>query len=986
MNTSESILKAIGESYFILQSNRRLENAIPPILTLLGNATKVDRVYIFKNYKKKTKGFHFSQKFEWVAKGVLPQINFPELQDVPWSTYPKIRDDLSQNIVINEVLSETTYGGDFYAVMATQGILSFLFIPIMAGQKFWGFMGFDNCSQKIVYAEEQVTALHALTATLGFTLLASKQNKHLLRAKKNYSCLLNKVHEVIFKLDNNHRWSFLNIQWEKITEYSIKSTLGSPFRSAFKEPYQEKIISLIEDLAKGIINEVSFDAELILLGGKYSWVKVKANSQFSGKNKFLGITGFIIDINREKQVLLELRESVEQTNAVIHTVKDTLYSFSGNLKKVLFVSDNLGILEKYETNKFELENSWLDIISSEENHSIEKKIKHLNEKDFYDGVYKVKNNQGKELWIQDKAWAVKDEFGTLVKIHGRYTDITELKNNELKLRLSEESLEKLNDLIQAVNETQINFNVEDDLQSLLKTLLTKILEITGSKFGFIGEILTDENNSQYLKTHTVANISWPDEAEDFFDENLNTGIAFKDLNTLFEKSILNGELVISNNPNSKTRATGTLEGNPALAKYMGIPVFKGKELLGLMGFANKDADYTEKDLSLLQPLISGYANLIKSIRIQKQKKEAERLRKIADDKYRLLSENTGDVIALHSLDLKFEYISPSIQKVLGFLPEECIGKTPTELFGVKELEKSVLLERETTSSVMKHHHKTTGKLVMLETLITPLKNDLGEIYSFMGTSRDVTERESALNELKDSFDREKQLHKLKSKFISMTSHEFRTPLATIMSSTEILEILLNDINDNLLKEKTKIHINRLYNQVKRLTGFIEDLLILEKTNQNKIIVGVEEISLNTFIKKLVTENFPENISKISLKLPKEELLIRIDTSLLTHIIINLIDNSIKYSKNIKKYPEVSLDYVENKYIITIKDYGIGIPISDQPFIYDSYFRAKNTKKTKGTGLGLNIVKEIIKKLEGQIHFKSIENEGSEFVVILKNAN
>ncbi|MCH7412035.1 PAS domain S-box protein [Belliella sp. R4-6] len=982
MVNSEAILKAIGKSYFILQSKDKIKEAIPSILSLLGNATQVDRVYIFQNYKGENDELHFSQKFEWVAEGVVPQIDFEELQNVPWSVFPIVAEKLSKNQVINEVLNEETNGKDFYDTMSEQGILSFLFIPIMVENKFWGFIGFDNCSTKNIYSDEQAAALHAFTSTLGYTILSKKQKKRLLKAKESYSFLINNVSEVIFKLDKESKWIFINKQWKNITSRTVSSTLGNAFKSAFAEEYRETICGLMNQLTIGTIEKLTFESELLMSEGGSKWVKVQVSPQFDFSNEIVAFTGSIIDINREKEVLAKLEESVEQTNAVINSVKDTLYTFSGDLKKVLFVSKNIEVLcidrEKY----IQTENYWYEIIHHEDRDFVKNEVDKLFKCGVFDAVYRIVNDQGKVLWIQDKAWAVRDNKSKIIKIHGRYTDITELKTKELKLKSSEDSLRKLNDLLQAVNDTQLSFYLEKDFQTPLYTLLTKILEITGSKFGFIGEILFDENNYPYLKTHSITNIAWSDESEKFFRDNYQSGLEFRNLNTLFGRSICSGELLISNDVENDLRATGTPEGHPTIKKFMGVPVYKGDEFLGLMGFANKDSDYTESDVEILQPLISGYANLIKSIRIHKQKQEAERLRIESDEMYRLLSENTGDIIALHALDLKFEYISPSIHKVLGYTPEECVGKAPEEVFGLSSINTPNLKIVNNFSTVINHQHKITGKVVALETIITPLTDDNGMVYSYMATSRDVTEREAVLTELKESLSREQELNQLKSRFISMTSHEFRTPLATIMSSTEILEILLSDLKEDHLESKTKVHLERINNQIQRLTRVIADLLVLEKNAQDKIVISKEQVSINHFLRNTVDHYFPDSIKKIKLNLPNEDRIINLDPSILSHVINNLIDNAIKYSFNASRNPEISLNLSEKTYQIIVKDYGLGIPIDDQKYIFGSFFRAKNVNTIKGTGLGLNIVKEFIEKLGGDIHFESVENEGAKFIITL----
>jgi PAS domain S-box-containing protein len=383
----------------------------------------------------------------------------------------------------------------------------------------------------------------------------------------------------------------------------------------------------------------------------------------------------------------------------------------------------------------------------------------------------------------------------------------------------------------------------------------------------------------------------------------------------------------------------------------------------------------------LEPLISGYANLIQAIRIQRRKKESDKMRKHADDMYRLLSENTGDIIALHDLDMCFKYVSPSIEKVLGYTPAEVLGKSPLEVFGVPDVKKQVGGQLKV---VFPHKHKTNGTTVYLEVLLKQLEDENGNVFSILATSRDVTEREMSIKELKKAIIKERELNQLKSRFISMTSHEFRTPLSTIMSSTELLRLISEKGDKTISKEQLKAHLDRITNQINRLDNVINDVLILEKNEQGKIKTNSQPIYIIGFISSLISEiNEDKNRSKkVCLYFPENEKLIYSDSVWLTHIIKNIVENALKYSLPNSLAPELTLSYKASGIEITIKDYGVGIPQEDQKYIFDSFFRAKNVSNIKGTGLGLSIVAEFVKKLRGKIKFKSEIGKGSEFIIQL----
>ncbi|SIS91774.1 PAS domain S-box protein [Belliella pelovolcani] len=857
MERSSIILEAIGKSYFTLQSYPSLKKSIPLILQHLGEATGVDRVYVFKNHFNEADEFCMTYSFEWNAPGVSPQIDFEYLQELPWSIFPEIESVLRQNKVINELV-KNTQNGDFYDAMVEQGILSYLFVPIFSGGDFWGYIGFDNCKEEKLFTTQQELALHALASTLGTTILSKKQKKNLVKSRKSYLNLVHGVKDVIFKVDIEGNWTFLNQAWESISGYTIEESIGKNAFSYLEPSFHEQMYVLFQELVNGALEEAKTEFQLVTKSGALVWIKAQA------------------------RIIL-------------------------------------------------------------------------------------------------------DQIGTPTSLSGTLVNINQEKSIQAALQEKEVDLQRLNELLQAVNDTQLSFYLEEDFQSPLDTLLIKILNITGSKFGFIGEVLYDPDGAPYLKSHTISNIAWSKETNKFYEQNFRVGIEFRNLDTLFGESLKSGELVISNAVSKDPRAGGTPNGHPPLYRYLGIPVYKGEEFLGLMGFANKDTDYTMEDVEFLQPLISGYANLIKAIRINRLKKESDLLRQKADENYKLVSQNTGDIIALHDVDLTFKYISPSIEKVLGYSPEELIGRTPEQAFGVPgDLVASDLDDQ--IKLVVPHQHKYNKSTVYLEILMKPLRDEHGVVHSLLATSRDVTEREKMLEELKESLMREKELNQLKSRFISMTSHEFRTPLATIMSSTELLGMILERVDDGMLKEKSKTHIGRINAQIKRLTSVISDLLILERNAQDKVVITHQEVGINQFVKSVVDNHLQDMGSKIELELSEEEIIINTDPTWLSHILNNLIDNAVKYSINASDYPKVSVSKLNGNVLIKVQDFGIGIPKADHKYIFGSFFRAKNVSNIKGTGLGLNIVKEFINKLGGEVSFVSQEEKGSIFTLSLPYEN
>jgi PAS domain S-box-containing protein len=227
-----------------------------------------------------------------------------------------------------------------------------------------------------------------------------------------------------------------------------------------------------------------------------------------------------------------------------------------------------------------------------------------------------------------------------------------------------------------------------------------------------------------------------------------------------------------------------------------------------------------------------------------------------------------------------------------------------------------------------------------------------------------------------ALEKEKDLNELKSRFVTTASHEFRTPLATILSSVS----LIARYDSNADSEKREKHISRIKSSVNNLTQILNDFLSIEKLEEG--IVHNNPVKFN--FAELVTE-VSEDLRGISKKgqtiaveySGSEE--ITLDPQLMKNVMINLVSNAIKYSPEEKEI-EINVEVDKKNLRVDIVDHGIGIPEEDQHHLFERFFRAKNSGNAQGTGLGLNIVKKYVELMDGEISFVSSFNEGSTFTI------
>jgi len=241
----------------------------------------------------------------------------------------------------------------------------------------------------------------------------------------------------------------------------------------------------------------------------------------------------------------------------------------------------------------------------------------------------------------------------------------------------------------------------------------------------------------------------------------------------------------------------------------------------------------------------------------------------------------------------------------------------------------------------------------------------------------VTALEDAKEEVSQSLEKEKELSQLKSRFVSMASHEFRTPLSAIQLSASLIDKYAQPFdNPNIAK-----HVKRIKNAVGNLTTILNDFLSLEKLEAGKVEptnIPFDLVKLSEEITEEMQVIAKEN-QNIIYQHTGTTSFIHLDGNLLKNCIINLIGNAIKYSGE-NTFIEFNTEVAENECIVTIKDNGIGIPEADQKHLFEAFFRAHNTGNIPGTGLGLNIVGRYVNLMNGKIDFESKVNKGTTFIL------
>lgn len=271
--------------------------------------------------------------------------------------------------------------------------------------------------------------------------------------------------------------------------------------------------------------------------------------------------------------------------------------------------------------------------------------------------------------------------------------------------------------------------------------------------------------------------------------------------------------------------------------------------------------------------------------------------------------------------------------------------------------------------------QTRGESYVLN--VVGLPDSVGKIHQLLLVEQNITAQKKAQERISLALEKERELNELKSRFVSMASHEFRTPLSTILTSVSLLK-RYNEVDEPGKRLK---HLQRIHSSVQNLTGILNDFLSLDKLEEGRIQPRYSEVDIDRLITDLIEEmeghcktgQFVTLNANSGMKLHSDEHIIR-------NVILNLLSNAIKYSPENSEI-KVNCLTAGCEFRLSVSDQGIGIPEDEQEHLFSRFFRASNAINIQGTGLGLHIVKRYIELLGGDLEFRSVAGEGTTFEIV-----
>lgn len=431
--------------------------------------------------------------------------------------------------------------------------------------------------------------------------------------------------------------------------------------------------------------------------------------------------------------------------------------------------------------------------------------------------------------------------------------------------------------------------------------------------------------------------------------------------------------------------------NQAFYKEMWDTILRGEVWRGELINKRKDHSLFPEELTIT-PVKNRSGEISNFIAIKidiSRRKEMEEELRLSEERWHFALEGSGDGVFDWNLVTDKIFFSDRWKTMLGYEPAEIDNafeewerlvhpddlKTNLDDFDDHISGKTALFENEHRMLCKDGSYKwilARGKVIGRTADGNPLR--------IIGTHKDISDHKMEQQQMRKNFEMEKELNDLKSRFVAMASHEFRTPLSSILIISDTLIYHHKKMDSNQLNDR----LNKIKNHVFYLTNIVNDVLHLSKIQEGKVGFSPIEVDLIAICLSIIDESQTRELLKnvhITFSSPFSRLIAQVDNRLIIHVINNLISNAIKYAPD-EPFVNVELKLENGELILSVRDNGIGIPEDDVKHLFTPFFRARNASSIQGNGLGLSITSESVRLHGGKVYYSKNQDKGSTFTVYL----
>ena len=788
-------------------------------------------------------------------------------------------------------------------------------IPIKYEGKVIGFFNVGSKSST-EFNDTIKVSLDSLSIQIGGAISRINTGKKLLSSQQNFKILFDTIEDFIFISDLEGKLIKTNSVVEKRLGYTRKE-LGQLYFFEIHPPEFHEKVQLILD---AILESHEYFGEIPLYGKDGILIPVETHKilgKWDNKDAIFAISRDITE-RQKAQRELQLRESY--LTAVIHNHPGMFWLKDLNGK---FIITNL-LAEQVININFKIPGSTIIGMTDFDFYPKDDAIRYYNEDQYVIRTLKPKvieeqkylNNR--QFWVETYKFPVFDKNLEVIGISGYAVDITERKKSEAALKMQSAAFESFS---LAIIITDVNANIQ--------WANTAFSHLTG----YSRKEILEEKKPEILKSGNQKN---------GFYKNL--------WDTILNGNVWSGELI-------NRRKDGSLYWEEMTI----TPVF----------------DYNGKISSFIAIKIDITGRM-----------EMEKALRESEARWNFALEGSGHGVWDWNIQTNEVFFSKQWKLMLGYSVAE-IGNSledwETRVHPDDKEKCYADLNRHLNceTEIYENEHRMLCKDGSFKWIL-----DRGKIIEWapdgkpqriIGTHTDISTAKQLEDSLKAAIAKEKELNEIKSRFVSMASHEFKTQLASIMLSCELLISYGNKMDE--LKSRSKL--NNIKDQVVHLSSVVQEVMQLSKIQEGKLSIDLKEVDFLALTQ--------DTLLNLNLMLPLSNavqfssqfttLIMNLDNRMMVQVLNNLISNAIKYSG---EKPAIQLKLYEHNHeiLLSVEDNGIGIAEKDQKYLFQPFFRAGNVDGIQGNGLGLNIVKESLRRHGGDISFVSSLGKGSKFIVHL----
>lgn len=571
--------------------------------------------------------------------------------------------------------------------------------------------------------------------------------------------------------------------------------------------------------------------------------------------------------------------------------------------------------------------------------------------------------------------------------------LAQLKTENLKVRSEnaemtrmELLLRKKSAVLDAVSQVQGLFIAKQNPRVIFDETLLTILQLTDSEYGFIGEVLVDEKGARYLKTFAATNIAWNDETKKFYDEHAPIGIEFHNQKSLFGEVLRTGEPVIANDPANDDRAGGLPAGHPPLNAFLGIPVYMGEHMVGMIGLANRPEGYSDELLITLEPVISAAGGMVEAVQSRRERDQAQRDAASAMESLSTAIEALSDGFAIYDSDDRLALCNSRYKEIYSSIGDILVPGTSFEetlrvgmarsQFRLSDEEEEEWIQNRLAMHRQKESHLeqklTDGRWLRIDERETP---EGGRV----GFSVDITELKVAQEELQLAIVEAEKSNNAKSEFLSSMSHELRTPLNAVLGFAQLMQL-----NPKIpLQSQHRDSVDQILKAGHYLLELINEVLELSRIEAGRMNLSIEEIDpvdviaeCLAYIEPLAQKHGITVDTNVSVQ---GSFTLKTDRTRFKQVLLNLLSNAVKYNSENGQVTFTVRSMGAGLVRFSITDTGPGIAVDDQSKIFEPFTRlGVETTSIEGTGIGLTISRKLAELMGGELNFESAPGIGSTF--------